>query len=924
MRHDAIAWLKGASPASERQPVVAATATDLTRDVAVVRGTRPVTVLGLSFFFHDSAAALVSDGQIVAAAAEERFCRRKHTSEFPKLAIAYCLEAAKLQSIDDVDAIVFYEKPILKLGRLLETLVDVWPRGLGIFARGLPGFLTTKVNVHNVIQRALPAYQGPILFAEHHLSHAASAFYCSPYEEAAILTIDGVGEWETTAIGVGRGQEIHLDRAIRFPHSVGLLYSALTSYLGFQVNDGEWKVMGLAPYGEPRYVDQFRRLVNIKPDGSFTLNMEYFVHHCSSTWTANNARWEALLGFPRRPSTAQIERRHEDLARSGQAVVEDIILNLAREARRASGSDNLVIAGGVGLNSVANWKIEREGIFKNVWIQPAAGDDGGAVGAALLASHLVFDTRRCAELTDACLGPEYADREILTVLERAGMRFERFTDADLVERAAELIADGKVVGWFRGRMEFGPRALGSRSILADATNPHMKAIINQKIKYREYFRPFAPAVPLEDVHRYFEVPPGTSMPFMLKVPRVRPEMRHLIPAVTHEDGTGRVQTVTCRSNPLYYALLKAVERRTSVPIVVNTSFNIRGEPIVCSPHDAITCFLQTGIDALVLGNYVLTEKPDAELEVERGHARSDALEARLGRWEPSTSAGRSAHGRTADALPAVRDSYEQLPFTICANAVDTARQLRRSNQVKAYPSVHAFLKRTPDASVLDVGCGAGWFANSCAYHYGARATGIDADPAAVKEATSVARLIGAGVPIEFVETSVADFRPSQRFTLVNVLGCLPYLPDHDELIRLIVDWIEPGGYLQLGLFHRGARQAILDHFNQLRHRGVSEEMLYAEFKRLNAHIEDEMHLCSWFSNHQIDPNESTYSYREIDALLRSANCVIEATSLNGYGRLPSRARLEALERQFEQASRDALYRKHRYFPGFVVVWARRT
>jgi carbamoyltransferase len=344
-------------------------------------------VLGLSFFFHDSAAALVCDGRIVAAAAEERFCRRKHTSEFPKQAIEYCLEAGNLKSINELDAIVFYEKPIVKLHRVVETLVAVWPLGLVTFARRLPIFLSSKFNVRRVIEKMLPGYRGEILFTEHHMSHAASAFYCSPFEEAAIMTVDGVGEWETTTIGIGKGQDIELHRAIHFPHSIGLLYSALTSYLGFQINDGEWKVMGLAPYGQPKYVNDFRQLVQMKPDGSFRLNMEFFVHHYSSRWTTDHRRWQNLFGFPRRKPEDKLEQHYEDLARSGQAVVEELILNLAREAQRSSGSRNLVIAGGVGLNSVANWKIENQGIFDHVWIQPAAGDDGGALGAALLVAY---------------------------------------------------------------------------------------------------------------------------------------------------------------------------------------------------------------------------------------------------------------------------------------------------------------------------------------------------------------------------------------------------------------------------------------------------------------------------------------------------------------------------------------------------------
>jgi carbamoyltransferase len=944
---DATALLKSRS-LNEGRVSATADVHERTIDGDAAPVSRPVHVLGLSFYFHDSAAALVSDGRIVAAAAEERFCRRKHTNEFPKLAIEYCLQASGLQSINDVDAIVFYEKPIVKLDRLLETLVDVWPRGLRIFARGLPGFLTGKFNIYSIIQKSLPAYIGPILFSEHHLSHAASAFYCSPFEEAAILTVDGVGEWETTAIGVGRGNDIKLDRAIRFPHSVGLLYSALTSYLGFQVNDGEWKVMGLAPYGEPRYIDQFRKLVDIKPDGSFLLRMDYFVHHYSSEWTAHNARWEQLFGFPPRPPKAEIEQHHEDLARSGQAVVEDIILNLAREARRASGSENLVIAGGVGLNSVANWKIERDGIFKNVWIQPAAGDDGGAAGAALLASRVMFDTPRGPELTDACLGPEYSEQDVLDALHGASLPFTRLEDDALVEQVADLIASGRVVGWFRGRMEFGPRALGARSILADATNPEMKAIINKKIKYREYFRPFAPAVPLEDVHRYFEVLPGTSLPFMLKVPRVRPEAVARIPAVTHEDGTGRVQTVTRDGNPTYYAMLRAVERRTGVPIVVNTSFNVRGEPIVCGPGDAINCFLQTGIDALVLGNYLMTEKTRAELDVQVGYARSDALEATIGGGPrgaavvvdtirtgaaprqgsdaggfPFRAGGDSGGARIPATSPALRivDPLEAAAVAAHATAVDLALYLRSAKRIKAYRPLHALLRRQQGVRVIDINCGRGWIAHACAFHYDARAIGLESDRVAAVQARSVARLAAIADRCEVVEADLFEFMPAHPVAVVSATAGLAATDTSAALAR-VVEWIEPGGYLQVALPHRPSRLPMLAHFDQLRERGESDEMLFAEFSRLHPDFSDEAVLSDWFSEQILQPRERLFTYAEIDELLRGLGCDIEATSLNRFGAAPSPAAAESLERRQEHLARQTLNRR-RWAAGSIVVWARR-
>ena len=866
---------------------------------------------------------MVCDGRVVAAALEERFCRRKHTNEFPKQAIEYCLEAGGFRTINQVDAIVFYEKPILKLHRIVETSVASWPFGLANFVQRLPSFLSTKFNVYRQIAKTLPGYQGPILFVDHHLSHAASAFYCSPYDEAAILTIDGVGEWDTTTIGVGRGRDIHLDRAIHFPHSIGLLYSALTSYLGFQVNGGEWKVMGLAPYGEANYVDQFRRLVRMKPDGSFQLNMEYFAYQYSSRWTANNRRWQELFGFPRREPKDDLLQHHEDLARSGQAVVEDMILNLAREARRYSGSENLVIAGGVGLNSVANWKIEQEGIFKNVWIQPAAGDDGGALGAALLVSQSLFNDAPCAGMKDVYVGPEPSDDEVLSFLEVSEIAHEQLEEDALIERVADLIANGNVVGWCRVRMEFGPRALGARSILADATNPEMKAIVNEKIKYREYFRPFAPAVPLDNVHEYFEVQPGTSMPFMLKVPSVRAEKRTAIPAVTHEDGSGRVQTVTRECNPVYYGLLKALERRTGAPIVLNTSFNVRGEPIVCDLEDAYNCFLNTGIDALVLGNSLVTEKP-TEVDFKSGYERSDALEAQIAGAPSPSYSGQAPFASFDDTTRKVLNFYKEMPFNYYSNAVDTAQQLSRANRIKEYRPLHRHLQGLRGARVIDVGCGAGWFVNSCAHFYEASVIGMDLNPRVLKQARSVARLMQGCEENQFIEADVFDFQPDEPFAVVNSLGVLHHTPDCHGAIRRILGWVAPGGYLHLGLYHLYGRKPFLEHFANLRAKGVSEEQLYEEFSQLNPSITDETHMLSWFRDQVLHPHESQHTYEEIQGLLASEGFVVEATSINNFKRLPPLEKAIRLEQRFTAASQATLNHKRRYYPGFFVVWARRA
>jgi len=907
-------------------------------------------VLGLSFFYHDSAAALVRDGQIVAAAAEERFCRRKHTNEFPKQAIEYCLEAAELASINELDAIVFYEKPVLKLQRIVETLVAVWPKGLPIFARRLPTYLTSKFNVYRVIEKTLAGYQGPILFAGHHESHAASAFYLSPFEDAAILTMDGVGEWETTTIGVGRGQEITLDRAIHFPHSIGLLYSALTSYLGFRVNDGEWKVMGLAPYGEPRYVEQFRKLVEVRDDGSFRLDMQYFAHHYSSQWSADNGRWEELFGFPRRDPNTELTDAHQDLARSGQAVVEELILNLAREAKRASGSDNLVIAGGVGLNCVANWRIEREGIFRNVWIQPAAGDDGGALGAAMAVSQQKFGDPRPQPMQHGQWGPQFSGDDIQAFLDTYDIPSEHLDEARLLAAVADLIADGQVVGWFQGRMEFGPRALGGRSILADATRSDMKEVLNRKIKFREFFRPFAPAVPIEDVDKYFDVPPGTELPFMLKTPTVRPEMRERIPAVTHHDGTGRVQTISEAQSPRFWRLLKAVESRTGVPIVVNTSFNVRGEPVVCTPKDAYDCFAQTGLDALVVGDYLIVSKPTLSNIEERGFERSNRLEEGIGAEFEHTAeatAGMSAAVPTAatsvtvtpparvedkqeaaaqfeNTTATVLDFYREMPFNYYSNAVDTAQQLMRVNRLKEYPVVHRFLQDRPGARVIDVGCGAGWFVNSCAHYYGAKPLGLDLNPIVLRQARSVSRLMTGCEVLQFQAASVFEFDPGEQFDLVNSLGVLHSTPDCPGAIRRILPWVASEGRLHLGLYHYYGRKPFLEHFAKLQARGWSDRQLYDEYRSLNPDVSDETHMQSWFRDQVLHPHETQHTYEELHEILESEGFVIDSTSLNNFGPLPPLQEAIALEKQCEEISIRALNDERRYYPGFFSVWARRA
>ena len=598
-----------------------------------------MNILGLSAFYHDSAACLVRDGDIVAAAQEERFTRKKHDSRFPVNAVEYCLREGRV-ALSDVDAVVFYDKPLLKFERILETYLAFAPRGLRSFRTAIPVWMKEKLLLRRLLTRELERFSPKVpelLFTEHHESHAASAFFPSPFDEAAVLCLDGVGEWATTSAWVGRGKTLVPAWEIPFPHSLGLLYSAFTYYTGFKVNSGEYKVMGLAPYGRPVYVKQiYDEVIDVKPDGTFRLNMQYF-DYCTGL-TMTNRRFDALFGGPPREPESQLTQREMDLARSVQEVTEEIMLRLARTMFQETGIDNLCLAGGVALNCVGNGRVLREGPFKNIWIQPAAGDAGGALGAALSVWHLRSDRPRDADgrrdaMKGSYLGPEYSDAEIRAFLDGEDVAYSMCTDDALYRTVARDLADGKVVGWFRGRMEFGPRALGGRSILGDARNTKMQSVMNLKIKYRESFRPFAPSVLRERVSDYFDM--DVDSPYMLLVAPVREERRlpmpaaatelwgidllnvprSDIPAVTHIDYSARVQTVHAETNPGYYRLIKEFEAQTGYGVIVNTSFNVRGEPIVCTPQDAYRCFMRTEMDVLVLGNAVLYkagQKPLAE------------------------------------------------------------------------------------------------------------------------------------------------------------------------------------------------------------------------------------------------------------------------------------------------------------------------
>jgi carbamoyltransferase len=583
-------------------------------------------ILGISAFYHDSAACLVRDGEVVAAASEERFTRLKGDARFPTHAVNYCLREGGVR-VGDLAAVAFYDKPILKFERILETYLGVSPRGFRQFLTAGPLWMKEKLWMDRVLREQLGDYEGLLLYAEHHESHAASAFYPSPFAEAAVLTMDGVGEWATASYGVGRGADVRLLRELHWPDSLGLLYSAFTYYTGFKVNSGEYKVMGLAPYGEPKYVDRIcKHLIDLREDGSFRLDQRYFRYLDGLTMTSE--AFHELFGGPPRVPETRLTQKEMDLARSVQEVCEEVMLRMARTVHRETGLDDLCLAGGVALNCVGNGRILREGPFRRLWIQPAAGDAGGALGVALLAWHRHFRQDRPAPngrdaMRGACLGPAFDEAEIEALLRASGARYRRLERDERIACAADLLVQEKVIGWFNGRMEFGPRALGARSILGDPRSPRMQAQMNIKIKFREGFRPFAPSVLREKVHEWFEL--DTDSPYMLLVAPVRRErqvptsedqrrlwgidrlnvVRSDIPAVTHIDYSARIQTVCREDNPDYYDLLRAFEARTGCPVLVNTSFNVRGEPIVCTPADAYRCFMRTHLDALVLGPFLL-------------------------------------------------------------------------------------------------------------------------------------------------------------------------------------------------------------------------------------------------------------------------------------------------------------------------------
>jgi carbamoyltransferase len=594
-------------------------------------------ILGISAFYHDSAACLVRDGEVLYAAQEERFTRKKHDYSFPKNAIKFCLKEAGLTA-NDLAYVSFYDKPFLKFERLLETYLAYAPRGLASFIKAMPLWLKSKLWMKELIKNEM-GYNGEVLFPEHHHTHAASAFFPSPYKEAAILTMDGVGEWATASYGIGRKNQIELWSELRFPHSLGLLYSAFTYYTGFRVNSGEYKLMGLAPYGEPKYVDLiYKELIDLKEDGSFKMNMKYF-NYCAGL-TMTNKRFHQLFGLPPRESEGKLNQTYMDVARSIQDVTEEIMLRMSRHVHKETGMKYLCLAGGVALNCVGNGHVLREGPFEDLWIQPAAGDAGGALGAALAVWYQYLENPRPVNgekdfQKASYLGPVFDNQYIETFFKISNIPYRKMGDEELIPHVVELLENENVIGWFQGRMEFGPRALGNRSILGDARSPNMQSVMNLKIKFRESFRPFAPSILKENIRDYFEL--DRESPYMLLVAPVRDEVRipniqdknglfgidklklirSKVPAITHVDYSARIQSVAREDNPRYHALIKEFYERTGCPVLINTSFNVRGEPIVCRPEEAYKCFMRTNIDYLVLGNYILDKSMQKRLMEEK-------------------------------------------------------------------------------------------------------------------------------------------------------------------------------------------------------------------------------------------------------------------------------------------------------------------
>ncbi len=866
------------------------------------------SILGISAFYHDSAAALVIDGRIVAAAQEERFSRVKHDHRFPVNAIDYCLGAGGLTA-RELDYVGFYDKPLLKFDRLLETYLAYAPVGFRSFMMAMPLWLKQKLHLPREMRKALRGYTRRFIFAEHHESHAASAFFPSPFQEAAILTLDGVGEWATGTLGTGRGNRIELTHEMRFPHSLGLLYSAFTYYCGFSVNSGEYKLMGLAPYGEPRYVDLIlRHLIDLKDDGSFRMDLSYF-NYCAGL-TMTSRKFHRLFGGPPRKPDSRIEERFMDVAASIQKVTEEIMLRTARHLHALTGMENLCMAGGVALNCVGNGRILREGPFRDIWIQPAAGDAGGALGVALLTWHQLLDNPRTAQACDAqrgsLLGTAYGEREVRAFLDSVGAAYEQLDDDEtLCDRVAAAIAEGKVVGWFQGRMEFGPRALGGRSILGDARDPRMQSVINLKVKFREGFRPFAPIVLAEHAHEYFEMERGQESPYMLLVAPLRqdrrlpipPElasargidrlrqMRSVVPAITHVDYSARVQTVDPGRNELLYKLMRKYHARTGCPVMVNTSFNLGWEPIVCAPHEAYETFMSCDIDMLVLGRAVLTkEAQPATVRVAEANISDQVFDGRLA--SPCCQSGLQSEngsmicGRCGHRFP-VTDGIPQLfwPHDAIADPRDVTEIVKAFYEETPFPnyddhdSVRSLIEKSRrglyarrldqtipyNTTVLEVGCGTGQLTNFLGI--GCRQViGTDMCLNSLRLGEAFRREHGTS-RVRFVQMNL--FRPAvrpQQFDIVICNGVLHHTADPFGGFRALVPLVRPGGHIIIGLYNVWGRLLTDLRRGVFRLTGGRARWIDPILRRGGGSAEKRR---AWFADQYRHPHESKHTFGEV-------------------------------------------------------------
>lgn len=871
-------------------------------------------ILGISAFYHDSAAALIVDGEIVAAAQEERFTRKKHDDSFPQSAVEYCLKEAGIQP-GDLDYVAFYEKPMTKFERLLETYIGYAPDGLRSFSMALPVWLKKKLFIPKLIRTSLgKSCKAHLIFTDHHESHAASAFFPSPFDKAAIITLDGVGEWSTTTYGVGEGNKLRLTKHLRFPHSLGLLYSAFTYYCGFTVNSGEYKLMGLAPYGSPVYLDTlYKHLIDLRPDGSFWLNMDYF-NYCQGL-TMTNERFDALFGGPPRKSDSLLEQRHMNLAASIQKLTEEVLMRMAQEVHRNTGMKNLVLAGGVALNCVANGRLLREGPFEQIWIQPAAGDAGGSLGAALFVWHQLLQKPRTTNGEDSqkgsFLGPRFTSDEIRPLLERKGARFEHLTDeSQLLEHIASLMADGKIVGWFHGRMEFGPRALGARSLIGDARSPTMQATMNSKIKFRESFRPFAPCVLREHVHEWFAMRPSEDSPYMLLVApvlekrrvamsteesralREDPDLlrrvniaRSTVPAITHVDYSARVQTVDQRHGR-FYRLMKVFHEKTGCPVIVNTSFNLSWEPIVRTPEEAYHTFMQSEMDVLVLDDFVLhkSEQPlglDSSTHegAEPAGANAPWADPRTGEslvmtsseaWNPRTNARfpieegiprlfaptDDADVAGQDVTEIVKQFYEKTPFPNYDN-LDNIRALLEKGRAGVFARL--LNEQIPyDARVVEIGCGTGQLTNFLAIPH-RTVLGIDMCLNSLRLAQ------GFKVAHGLERASFAQMnllRPALRdgfFDFVVSLGVLHHTNDTRKAFLRVARLAKPGGYVIIGLYNAYSRAIHYARRALFRWTGLKGGWLDPHFGRISASGKQE----AWFQDQYCHPHETAHTLDDV-------------------------------------------------------------